>query len=199
MFASIFPADPWAKALDFLIGRGYADETKAGSIANLKSMDLESLVGTSGKIGLGYVNVIGREPTNDDIYAHWMRLAKLGNIVEIRVISNDTGLSGRWEMPTRWQTAFEHMEAEILAQNQRHTAARRAGGPRPNRPTDWLEFQLTPEQNPLYLAPSTELRFFLYAFYNKLGGSDLRRLSQQDATALATFVRDGLKQAANRR
>lgn len=199
MLASLFPVDPWAKALEFLLSRGYADETKAGSIANLKSFDLESLVGSSGKIGLGYVNLLGGKPTNDDIYAHWMRLAKLGNIFEIRVISNDTGLSGRWEIGSRWQAAFEQMEADVLAQNQRHTASRRAGGPPPKRPTDWLEFQLTPEQNPLYVAPTTEFQFFLYAFYNKLGGSDLRKLSTEDATALATFVRDGLRQAASRR
>lgn len=189
MLASIFPNDPWATAVDALSSLQYIDETKSGSIENLKSMALETLISDDGKIGLGYVSLIGAKPTNDDIYAYWMRVSNIGGTPELRVVSRDTGFSGRWPLFRSLESAVTTMDAAVRAHNIQHTAARRLGAVNPQWPGEWLEFMVPPSQNPNWVAPSFEFRMFLNIFYAQFGGTNIRQLARPDAIRLATAIR----------
>lgn len=207
MFAQLFPADPWAPVLDCLLSRGYADETISGDIQNKKSMALETLIGDDGKIGLSFVHVLSSPPKHDDIYAYWLRLSNIGGTRELRLVSKDTGFSGRWPIHSQPAVTFSQMEAVVLEHNLAHTRGRQNGTIGPLSPLlasgtvragrleagEYLEFQLQPSKHPLWLAPSRELRIFLNAFYNQYSGKNLHSLGPGDASDLAKAVRTALR------
>lgn len=194
-FAESLPQDPWAAVLDWLLARGYADETISGDINNKKSFALETLVGPSGKIGLSYVHLLSNQPTDADIYAYWLRVARVSGLWELRTFSRDTGYHDRVTVTGSISQTLDALEREVEAANKKHTERRRRSEPAPKWPGEWMEFEMTPEQNPIFVAPSPELRLALSFYYNKLGGKDLRGLSGDQKRELMANVKIGIQEA----
>lgn len=198
-FASALPQDPWAAVLDWLLAHGYADETITGDINNKKAFALETLVGPSGKVGLSYVHRLGAgQPTEADIYAYWLRVARVSGMVELRTFSRDTGYHDRVTVAGSIGQALDALEREIAAANVKHTERRKRGESAPRWPGEWMEFEMTPAENPMFVAPSPELRFALAFFYDKVGGQDLRRLSSEQKRELMANVKTGMRQVQQR-
>ena len=176
--ADIFTKDPWAPVIDKLIALGFTDETVEGSIDAQRSFALEGLVGSSGKVGLGFVHIIGAKPTQDDIYSYWMKLAKYGSFYEIRVISDETGYSNRWQFVGNPSTALEEFYRDVVRHNQEYTEKRRQRTATRTSVPDSFEFHNALGSN-VFVHPSSLLKTFLHLVYNHLKITDIRRVTPE--------------------
>lgn len=187
----IFSQDPWAKVIDNLLVLGFTDETVEGNIEAQRSFELSGLVGSSSKVGLGFVHIIGTTPTQDDIYAYWMKLAKYGSNYEIRVISDETGYSKRWRFSNNPNKELEEFYRDVVSHNQRHTTKRNAGTARRNIVSDSFEFHNALDSN-VFVEPSPILKAFLHIVYNHLKITDISLVTSELAHQILSVIKKSL-------
>ena len=197
-FAESLPQDPWVQVIDWLLMRGYADETVHGDINNKRSFDLETLVGLSGKLAISYVCCLNNTPTEEDIYAYWLRIIRVGGTWEVHALSRDTGYYGRMAVTSLVSHALTALESEIEMENKRHTERRRRGESAVTRLKELREFGMPLETNPMFVAPSPELRLVLTFFYDKMGGKSLHDLTKDQKRMLLETARTGLLKVQHR-